>query len=182
MEQKKRMKINNNHELFDLCWELGIQPTEESWTSVRHFLHDTIEDKERIQELLCYEGRKNQTTLHLILTINNPPMDIVTMLVELAPETLQMKDAYGSLPLHVASSNRVSLEMLTFILHAYRESAQVVDNEGNLPLHLACFFRTSLLDKVNLLIQAYPKGKDIRNLDSSTQSDILREQAFIRRG
>ena len=77
------------------------------------------------------------TLLHAAVRYN-PPLDIVTQMMELCPQMTAAKDCLDRTPLHVAIGSGVSPEVVKLIAHAHPSACDVQDAEGKTPLHLAC--------------------------------------------
>lgn len=150
-----------DHELYDLCFNEDLDHSEESWNNIRRWVHDNKNNKDYVKNAATFRGMYNRTPLHMILR-ENPPLDIVEILLKTAPETLRMKDEHGWLPIHLACFKGASLEVVNLLIEAYPDSAKVRDDAGWLPIHDACCYASSL-EVVNLLIQAFPESLNIQD-------------------
>ena len=168
-------------ELYNLCDKRQITCTrEEALERIREWLHRNKDDNTRLKKALTYKGEyTNWTPLHRILQLQ-PPIDIIQKFIDYAPETLQMKDIFGYLPIHIACMDGASLEVIQALVNSYPESI-TVDFRGYLPLHLACQSNASL-EVLNFLINSYPDGIDQTNIiDHKTPLDLLKESEYIMR-
>jgi ankyrin repeat protein len=77
------------------------------------------------------------TLLHAAVRFN-PPLDIVTQMIEFCPHMTAAKDCLDRTPLHVAAGSGASPELLALIAHACPAACDVQDEEGKTPLHFAC--------------------------------------------
>jgi ankyrin repeat protein len=114
---------------------------EATWEQVRRWLrlHDSQEERSAAAYL---RGQGDSTPLHLICKINNPPTDVVSEIVEAAPEVVARVDNHGWLPLHHACANGASTDVLKILTNAYPESKTAQDNNCRTPLHF-CATRSS---------------------------------------
>ncbi len=83
-------------------------------------------------------------------------------MVEAYPESLQVQDRYGKLPIHTAciNSDRVSKAVVDLMISAFPECLRIEDSDGNLPIHYACEHRSKALGVLDSLIQAYPESAE----------------------
>jgi len=79
---------------------------------------------------------RGMTPLHCVLQQKRPPFYLVKRLVEIAPQTLLMKDWCGDLPLHYGCLYGAgsSLEILSMLVTTCTKSIHVKDNNGVTPL------------------------------------------------
>jgi ankyrin repeat protein len=78
------------------------------------------------------------TLLHALVRFN-PPLNIVTAMIEICPDQLTAKDCLGRTPLHVAAGSSASdPDLIKFIAHANPASCIATDEDGKTPLHFAC--------------------------------------------
>jgi len=107
---------------------------EHTWDQVRRWLwaHESQEERSAAAYI---RGQGDVTPLHLMCKLNNPPTDVVSDIVEAAPEVVSWVDSHGWLPLHHACANGASTEVLQILTAAYPESKIVQDNQNRTPLH-----------------------------------------------
>eukprot|EP00934_Nitzschia_sp_Nitz4_P004966 Nitzschia sp. Nitz4//scaffold54_size114964//41440//44056//NITZ4_003846-RA/size114964-augustus-gene-0.18-mRNA-1//-1//CDS//3329554336//4956//frame0 len=105
-----------------------------TWDQVRRWLwaHERQEDRAAAAYI---RGEAEVTPLHLMCKLNNPPTDIISSIVEAAPEVASWVDSHGWLPLHHACANGVTTEVLQVLTSAYQEGKVVQDNQNRTPLH-----------------------------------------------
>jgi ankyrin repeat protein len=150
-----------DEELYDLCYNNELDHTEETWNSIRQWVRDHKDEKGFVQQAAKIRGIYNRTPLHWVLR-ERPPMDVVELLWNSAPETLRMKDDHGWLPLHLACFKGASLEVVKLLIEVYPGGTMVRDDAGWLPIHVACC-HVSSLDVVHLLIQTFPEGLTVQD-------------------
>lgn len=107
---------------------------ERAWDQVRRWLWTHVSQEERAAAAYI-RGQSEVTPLHLMCKLNNPPADIITDIVQAAPEVCGWADAHGWLPLHHACANGASTEVLQVLTTANPDSKIVQDNQNRTPLH-----------------------------------------------
>ena len=125
-------------ELYILCEKAYFDDTDEQnddcWEEVRSWLRSHSITQAR--EAAMITGENNVTPLYLACR-NNAPIDIIEVLVGVAPKTVEMDNANGWLPMHTACHFGASLEVLRVLADAYPDSTHCVDLRGRTPLHFA---------------------------------------------
>jgi len=119
--------------LHQLC-DAASAENEGSWEEVRLWLRSHTEQQTRDAALL--PGDHRTTALHLVCR-NNPPIDVVEIFMNAAPDSVRLADAFGWLPLHYACANGADEEVLRILANAYPESKTATDRRGRTPLHFA---------------------------------------------
>ena len=120
-------------ELFFLC-ERASGEDMESWDDVRQWLRDHTTAEAR--EAAIMTGDDNATPLFLACS-KCAPVDIIEVLVGVAPQTAQTANNLGWLPMHIACHFHASLEVLRILVDAYPASMKSMDKRGRTPLHFA---------------------------------------------
>jgi len=159
-----RTKKQKDRHLFDLCINSkynNLYENDTAWENVRHWFTN---DLARVKQTAAYQDKVNlMTPLHLILSGEGrgryPPIDIVEIFINYAPETVKMRDAKGRLPIHIAYQYGHLLDVVKTLLEAYPKSVLVTDNEGWLPIHYACWWPGSF-EALNPLLQADQESTD----------------------
>ncbi|KAL3789281.1 hypothetical protein HJC23_000347 [Cyclotella cryptica] len=82
------------------------------------------------------KGEFDTTSLHVACR-NNPPTDVVDVMIMAAPDMIYWADSFGWLPLHYACANGADLEVVRLLVDAYPDSRLVTDKRGRTPLHFA---------------------------------------------
>jgi len=89
---------------------------------------------EETEERACYPINAllhNQNIINL--------QEVITLLIELEPSSVHLKDGNDSTPLHLACENKnVTLDMVQFISNAWPEAIRMRDIFGCLPIHNLC--------------------------------------------
>ncbi len=104
---------------------------QKKWSKVRAY----INTKSGIKESKVSDAFGN-TALGVAL-INNPPPDIIAMLLDIEPAYSLKTDHCGMVPLHYACFKGVHSEIsLLLLAHDNGAAARALDRGGNCPLHL----------------------------------------------
>ena len=110
---------------------------EQTWKEIRiHWLwaHETREER---SVAVYIRGAEDLAPLHLICKLtNNPPTDIISEIIQAAPEVAGWVDTHMWLPLHHACINGASTEVLQLLTSVYPESKASLDAHKRTPLHL----------------------------------------------
>mmetsp|Transcript_22550 Transcript_22550/g.21673 ORF Transcript_22550/g.21673 Transcript_22550/m.21673 type:complete len:838 (-) Transcript_22550:162-2675(-) len=120
-------------ELFFLC-ERATDDDLDTWEDVRQWLrtHTTAEAREAAMST----GEDNATPLYLACR-KCAPVDIIEVLVGVAPSAVEMANNLGWLPMHIACHFGASLDVLRILADAYQDGMKSVDKRGRTPLHFA---------------------------------------------
>jgi len=159
-----RTQKHEDRHLFDLCLNSKFNnryDNDAAWENVRHWFTN---DFARVKQTATYQDKVNlMTPLHLILSGEGrgryPPIDIVEIFINYAPEAVKIRDAKGRLPIHMAYQYGHLLDAMRILLEAYPKSIFVMDNEGWLPIQYACWWSGSF-QALNPLLQADPESID----------------------
>ncbi|CAJ1962139.1 unnamed protein product [Cylindrotheca closterium] len=147
-------KQSGPEDLFQILNDADIAPdkvdqmSKEELKSRRENIIDPVWDK--VQQWLgankgqdkrataAYFRRDNGvTSLHLMCKLGKPRADLISEIIEAAPEVARLADAtFGWLPLHYACRNGVSSAVLEILIKAYPEGKLAQDTRGCTPLHL----------------------------------------------
>uniref|UniRef100_A0A7S4J4N8 Ion transport domain-containing protein n=1 Tax=Odontella aurita TaxID=265563 RepID=A0A7S4J4N8_9STRA len=145
-------------------------PNSKSWEDVRSWLLESSrsssspddDDDDALQRRAAEQlGEFDTTPLHLACR-NRPPVDVLEMLLNAAPDTVRWVDSFGWLPLHYACANGASDDVLRLLTEAYPEGTTSVDRRGRTPLHFALgntVGRPATSDTVRLLGGADGAGR-----------------------
>ena len=107
---------------------------EHTWDQIRRWLWAN-EGQEVRAAAACIRGNADVTPLHLMCKLNNPPTDVISDIVEAAPDVVSWIDSHGWLPLHHACANGASTEVLEILTTTYDESKLMQDGQNRTPLH-----------------------------------------------
>lgn len=113
---------------------VDYDPPSLGWEHVRTYLksHSIDETKAAIET----KGEFDTTALHVACR-NNPPVDVMDVMVMAAPDMIYWADSFGWLPLHYACANGADVQVVEMLLDAYPDSRLVTDKRGRTPLHFA---------------------------------------------
>jgi len=120
--------------------------------------------------------------LHSALS-NKASSEDVGRILKLYPKSpVTVKDADGTLPLHIALRTDASLDIIQMIFEAYPEAVQETDFYGDLPLHIALKIGAHP-NIVLMLCERYPEATKVQNksedsplhisLDKRSSSDVI---------
>ena len=108
--------------------------SEASWVPVREWVN--AHSEEDIRQASLQRGDSNMTALHFACR-NGAAIEIIDIILTLAPETVQWPDSFGWLPIHYACACGATTEIIKKLAEAYPESKTTVDRRGRTPLHFA---------------------------------------------
>ncbi|KAL3923372.1 MAG: hypothetical protein SGILL_001693 [Bacillariaceae sp.] len=102
---------------------------------------------------------------------NNPPVNIVSVLIAQSSEAVRAKGGKGYLPLHYACATGASLDVIQRLVDAFPASIRTRDtNDLMIPLHFACKWGATS-DVIDYLVRTHPEGKQVRDIYAKTPSD-----------
>ena len=129
-------QLQGTRDIVDLAWERVRK-----W-----FVYNESND---IRAAAAYiRGNSDNTPLHLMCKLNDPPKQLVNDLVASAPEIASFADSYGWLPLHHACANGASTEVLQILIMAYPDGKLIQDTQNRTPLH---FYATRNADSPEVM-------------------------------
>jgi len=76
--------------------------------------------------------------------------------------SVRIKTKKGTLPLHLALIETMSLEVIQFLLQAWPDAVRELDEDGCLPLHIA-FMQSCTEDVIQVLAHSWPESCQIPN-------------------
>lgn len=76
--------------------------------------------------------------LHAVVRHPNPPIEIVSAMIKICPDSPKARDCLNRTPLHVAAGVGASVSVIKYLAMAYPEACKVQDEDGRTPLHFAC--------------------------------------------
>ncbi len=89
-----------------------------------------------ISEAASYKAKNGTTALHLACR-KGAPFEIVELVIDACPESLEWEDEFGWLPLHYACHHGVEQKVLDELLNRNPDTVKVTDTKGRNPLHFA---------------------------------------------
>jgi ankyrin repeat protein len=102
--------------------------------------------------------------------------DVIRMLLEAYPESTQIKDICGRLPLHLSCFNSSSLAFVMMLLEASPKATWVKCDNGKLPLQHACFVPTDSI--MRLIYEVYPEAAQVQDSEGKLPLHIACEFAL----
>lgn len=132
--------------------------------SIAHVGFGTKDRRSSETQLLLHEVCKQQ-----------PPLDVVEVLIDANPSALKVKGQCGCTPLHWAVSYGASAEVVAKLIQSYPPGTRVRDDiQQVLPIHLAS--KWGVPDDVVLeILVAHPEGYFIRDGDGLTPMDYANQ-------
>lgn len=107
---------------------------ETTWDLVRKWMRANPLPEQR-QAAAYIRGTADATPLHLMCKLHHPPIDVITDIVQAAPEIVSCTDAHGWLPLHHACANGVTPDVMKALIDVYPQGKVAQDNQRRTPLH-----------------------------------------------
>ncbi len=158
--------------LRDLCGDACLNKGNEAdLMKIQQWLQENELNHDLLKKSAGYRDNYRYTPLHYLVCAH-PSLNLVEKLIQLAPETVKVKNISGCLPLHLCCGYGASTEVIKMILEAYPEAAQIQDNNGRLPLHIACKFDASS-DVKKMLLKAYPTASEVQDKDGELVLHLL---------
>jgi len=120
------MNLSNNEEETDI------------WSKVRRWFSVYPGDQER-KEACAYLGSYGCNVSHLICQLNNPPRDVVCLVIHSCPKSLRVADntEVAYYPLHYAvRSTTMSYDVLKTVVEGCKSVKTKIDAKNRTPLHL----------------------------------------------
>lgn len=130
----------NNHRKQQQNRSIGSATDDETNDSI------SLAREQYLQGITQCSERDGSTSLLLACKIPNPPEDIVSTMLEAAPEMVAWADSNGWLPLHHASASGASVDILSLLANVDPATTCIQDKRMRTPLHF-CFFRPDILSK-----------------------------------
>jgi len=89
------------------------------------------------------------------------PMETVEVLLSRHPEGATVRNQYGSLPLHMAASNRATPEVVKLLIDAYPDALHLQNDDGMTPLDLVMADKTMANDQVIAMLEGRPPPPEL---------------------
>ena len=102
------------------------------------------------------------------------PVETVEVLLVRHPEGATVRNQYGSLPLHMAASNRASPEVVKLLIDAYPDALHLQNDDGMTPLDLAMADEAMVNDQVVAMLEGRPLPPEMTRRQ---KADKFNEQA-----
>eukprot|EP00536_Pseudo-nitzschia_multiseries_P009758 jgi/Psemu1/201604/e_gw1.282.39.1 len=113
---------------------------------------------------------KGNLMLHEVCR-NNPPLRVISALINEYSDAVKAKGGKGYLPLHYACATNSSPDVVRKLLEIFPASIRMRDtNDLMIPLHFACKWGASP-SVIEILTSAYPEGKQVRDIYAKTPVD-----------
>lgn len=129
-----------------------------AWAALAH--RCTTNPTEVSVDLVNKDG---DTALHWTV-FGNPPLYAVEALLGACPDLVNVKNAAGNLPLHVACSYRASACVLRSLIAANPTTASSPNGRGFTPLHMLCDFDCRL-PSIQALLESAEGARTVANTD-----------------
>ena len=120
----------------------------ESWQAVREWLSN--HDADTVKLAAEQRGESGLTALHFACR-NNPPIDVIDVLLSIAAETVRWTDSFGWLPVHYACASGSETSVIYALTESFPESKTATDRRKRTPLHFALGERAASPDIISVL-------------------------------
>ena len=155
----------------------NVDNNEQVHKDIQQWLNDNKDNTRGLKAAVAYLDEDNVTPLHEICK-RDPPLDVIVTFITHAPEVLQIKDRYGSLPIRHACAYGASLDVIKALVTGYPESlAHEGPIGGDLPLNYAIYNRASA-EVLSFLMESYPAVIDQEDNTGRTSLDHLIEKEY----
>ena len=98
----------------------------------------------------------------------------MVVLADAVAEGTTVRNQYGSLPLHMAASNRASPEVVKLLIDAYPDALHLQNDDGMTPLDLAMADEAMVNDQVVAMLEGRPLPPEMTRRQ---KADKYNEQA-----
>ena len=122
---------------------------ESTWDLVRRWMWANPLPEQR-QAAAYVRGTADATPLHLMCKLHHPPVDVISDIVEAAPEIVSWKDTHGWLPLHHACANGANPDVMRILVDVYPQGKLSQDNQKRTPIH---FYATRTSDNPTFMTE-----------------------------
>jgi ankyrin repeat protein len=122
------------------------------------------------------KNNSGRLPLHKVFIFNARQEHVSKMILKAYPKAVEVKDEGGCLPLHYACFHRASCNMIKVLLELYPNGVRVKNDNNELPLHYSCHnnpLKDDTLERLNLIISAYPEAIDEKSEKIGFPSDYL---------
>jgi ankyrin repeat protein len=122
------------------------------------------------------EDNYGHLPIHIAINSKASP-EAIKVLLDANPAVSEIEDC-GRLPIHSALYYKASPDVIKLILDANPKVAEIPDKDGQLPIHIACdkyYNGRDLLDKLDILLLAYPESIDVESEMGMLPSDHLKK-------
>lgn len=140
-----------------------------NWSLVRTVIEDAVNS---------YETNNFRSILHVALSAEAPE-EVVKMIMSACPESVQERDHYGRLPIHMSCLLGASNDTVRRLLETDPTSAVRKDNDGRLALHYAVQYcvlsKGDTIDTVELLCAYAPTAANARDGRDQSPADMADE-------
>ena len=123
-------------DLFEACLNARERNDEAGWENIRIWLRQhTVEEASNAAKVSVGGDHGGSTPLHIICE-SSPPIDIVEVLLQCAPESLQVMGYNDRVPLHYACA-KASAGVIKLLVKEFPDATHIQDADGRTPLHFA---------------------------------------------
>ena len=134
------------------------------WEEAQTLLNDSGSEGKSAREALSQPGGYGEwTALHLACK-HNPPVQIVQILCDFSPVSIETFDLYTKLPLHYAVEAGASTKVIKALVNACPESITGIDANCCTPLHLSMKASTRDASLSDEQVRPFPKVDEIKLL------------------
>jgi ankyrin repeat protein len=116
------------------------------------------------------------TFLHAVVR-HDPPVQIISEMIQLCPQDVRSRDCLHRTPLHVACGVGAGLRTIQCLTAAYPGACRIQDEDGRTPLHFACDIECQLFEGDDSRMREPPSYEVIHCLLSASLSVVGLEDA-----
>jgi ankyrin repeat protein len=99
------------------------------------------------------------------------PIETVEVLLVRHPEGATVRNQYGSLPLHMAASNRATPEVVKLLIDTYPDALHLQNDDGMTPLDLAMADETMANEQVVAMLEGRPPPPELTRRQKAEKYD-----------
>lgn len=116
------------------------------------------------------------TFLHAVVR-HDPPVQIISEMIQLCPADVRSRDCLNRTPLHVACGVGANVKTIQCLTAAYPGAAKIPDEDGRTPLHFACDIECQLFEGDDGKARMPPSFEVVHCLLSASLSVVSLEDA-----
>lgn len=116
------------------------------------------------------------TFLHAIVR-HDPPVQIVSEIIQICPADVRSRDCLNRTPLHVACGVGAGIRTIQCLAAAYPAACKIQDDDGRTPLHFCCDIECQLFEGDEGKVRKPPSFEVVHCLLSASLSVVSLEDA-----
>lgn len=128
--------------------------------------------KREVRSFECGEIACRFLPLHSACA-RNPPLSIISALIDAYPEGCAARDDNGMYPLHYATANQASFKVIKILLKTFPEANFFrIESQGTLPIHLVSQWGASSLEVMEVLLKNRSSLACAKNYEGKTPLEV----------